>query len=363
MLGYYGVILRINLTEKNFWTERPHESIYEKYIGGKGLASHLLYELNPAGVDHLAPENCLIFATGPAAASSIWGGCRYGVFTKSPQTGLYAESYSGGKVPEAIDSTGYDAIIIHGQSAAPIVLEIHPGEVLFHEAGDLWGRETYETEDEALKRFTRNDRGYKKPGAVVIGPAAEKLVRFGVINNDYWRQAGRTGVGTVLGAKKVKAIVFQGDRSRPIFDKAGAQELAKKIAALGKDNPGVLGYKSFGTPQLVKVTNSNNCFPTRYWSEGKYDQWEQISADALNAKCDVQPKACLKCFMACGRHTTVKNGRHAGLVCEGPEYETIYAFGGLCMIDSIEEILYLNDICDRLGMDTITAGNLCAFAI
>lgn len=363
MSGYFGAILRVNLTEKQFRIEQPDKSLYEKYFGGKGLASYLLYELNPPGVNALDPGNCLILATGPATGSPIWGGSRYGVYTKSPQTGFYSESYSGGRVPEAIASTGFDAIVIQGQSAGPLVLEIHPDQVLFHEAADLWGLETYAIEEEAIKRFSRNDRGYKKAGTIVIGPAAENLVCFSTINNDFGHQAGRTGVGAVLGAKKLKAIVFQGDRVRSLFDLAAAQALAKRIASDAKGNPGVLGYKTFGTPQLVKVTNNNNCFPTRYWSEGRYDQWEQISAEALNSQCEVKPTACLKCFMACGRHTTVKSGRHAGLTCEGPEYETIYAFGGLCLIDSIEEILYLNDICDRLGLDTITAGNLCAFTV
>ena len=118
-----------------------------------------------------------------------------------------------------------------------------------------------------------------------------------------------------------------------------------------------------GTPSMVRIVNQAKAFPTRYWSEGYFDKWENISAEALHRQCRVQPRACAKCFIACGRMTTVLNGRHAGLKIEGPEYETIFAFGGLCMVDSIEEIAYLNDICDRLGMDTITAGNLCGFAI
>jgi len=360
MYGHYGKILKINLSEKKYWTESLEEEIYDQYLGGKGLASYLLYELNPAGIDPLHPDNCLIFATGPVTGSKIWGGCRYGVFTKSPQTGFYSESYSGGKVPEAIDSTGYDAVVIQGQCSEPAVLEIHPDGVVFHEAGELWGKETYETEDEVINRYKGS---FKKTGTVVIGPASENLVSFGVIKNDKWRSAGRTGVGTVLGAKKVKAIVFEGDRKRPVFNEDEVRNLAKQIAADGKDNPGVAAYKSMGTSQLVKVVNNANAFPTRYWSEGKYDKWENISADALNSRCDVKPNACLKCFMACGRMTTIKEGRHAGLKLEGPEYETIYAFGGLCMIDSIEEIAYLNDICDRVGIDTITAGNLCGFTI
>lgn len=363
MNGHYGKILKIDLTQKKYRTENLDETIYAQYIGGKGLASYLLYELNPPGVDPLDADNCLIFSTGPVTGSNIWGGCRYGVFTKSPQTGFYSESYSGGKVPEAIDSTGFDAIVIQGQAAGPMVLGIHPDEVVFHDAGDLWGKETYETEDEVIKRYRQTGQDFKKPGAVVIGPASEKGVCFGVIKNDHWRSAGRTGVGTVLGAKKVKAVLFQGNQKRPLFDAEKVRELARQIATEGKDNPGVQAYKTMGTSQLVKVVNTANAFPTRYWSEGKFDKWENISADALNTRCDVKPHACLKCFMACGRMTTVREGRHAGLKLEGPEYETIYAFGGLCQIDSIEEIAYLNDICDRLGIDTITAGNLCAFTI
>ena len=363
MNGHYGKILKIDLTQKKYRTENLDETIYAQYIGGKGLASYLLYELNPPGVDPLDADNCLIFSTGPVTGSNIWGGCRYGVFTKSPQTGFYSESYSGGKVPEAIDSTGFDAIVIQGQAAGPMVLCIHPDEVVFHDAGNLWGKETYETEDEVIKRYRQTGQDFKKPGAVVIGPASEKGVCFGVIKNDHWRSAGRTGVGTVLGAKKVKAVLFQGNQKRPLFDAEKVRELARQIATEGKDNPGVQAYKTMGTSQLVKVVNTANAFPTRYWSEGKFDKWENISADALNTRCDVKPHACLKCFMACGRMTTVMEGRHAGLKLEGPEYETIYAFGGLCQIDSIEEIAYLNDICDRLGIDTITAGNLCAFTI
>ncbi|MBW2613269.1 MAG: aldehyde:ferredoxin oxidoreductase, partial [Deltaproteobacteria bacterium] len=206
MKGQYDRILRIDVSRQKYWTETVDSTIYEKYLGGKGLASYLLYTLNPPEVDPLHADNCLIFATGPITGSRIWGSSRYGVYTKSPQTGLYSESYSGGRVPEAIDSAGYDAIVIQGESADPIVLGVHPDEVLFHPAADLWGQETYDTEDAILQRYSQPDKGFRKAGAVVIGPAAEKLVRFGVIKNDHWRSAGRTGVGTVLGAKKIKGL-------------------------------------------------------------------------------------------------------------------------------------------------------------
>jgi len=363
MYGFYGSVLRIDLSQETFRSEGLEEGVYQQYLGGKGLASYLLYRNNPAGVDPHHPDNCLIFATGPVTGSKIWGGCRYGVFTKSPQTGLYAESYSGGKAPEAIDATGWDAIVIQGESSVPTLLEIRPDGVLFHKAGDLWGKETHETEELVLKRFSQKETAYKKMGAVVIGPASENGVCFGVLNNDRWRQAGRTGAGTVLGAKKVKGIVFRGDRKRPVADDGAMGALAKRFAAISKEDPGVNAYKTLGTAQLVKIVNRANAFPTRYWSEGRYEKWENISAEALHSRCDVTPNACLRCFMACGRMVSIREGRHAGLQLEGPEYETIYAFGGLCQIDSIEEIIYLNDICDRQGMDTITAGNLCAFTI
>lgn len=364
MYGFFGRILQVNLSENNYEIVEIEESIYKKYLGGKGLGSYLLTRYNPPGVDPMGADNHLIFATGPVTGSKIWGSCRYGVFTKSPQTGFYSESYAGGKVPEAINATGYDAIIVVGKSEKPVVIEINPDGAFFHDAQGLWGKETYETEREVTRLFSRKaNQAYKRVGAVVIGPAAEKLVRFSVVNNDFWRQAGRSGVGTVMGSKMVKAIIFQGSRKRPLADVDQVGTLAKKFSAISKDNPGVNAYKSMGTPQLVKVLNAANAFPTRYWSEGKYEKWEEISADALHRRCDVTPNACLRCFMACGRMTTVKSGRHAGMTLEGPEYETIFAFGGLCQIDSIEEIVYLNDICDRLGMDTITAGNLCGFTI
>ncbi len=363
MDGFYGRILKVDLSEKKYSIEPVRDDILEKYLGGKGLASYLLVELNPPGVDPLDPANCLIFATGMVTGSTIWGSCRYGVFTKSPQTGLYSESYAGGKVPEAIDSTGFDAIVIQGQSAVPTVLAINPEGVDFHEAGDIWGMDTFKAEDTVSERFGRSDAGFKKSGAVVIGPAGENLVCFAVIENDYWRSAGRTGVGAVMGSKRLKAVVFQGDRKRSHYDADAVRAFSKKISLEGKDNPGAKAYKSMGTTMMVKIMNDAGAFPTRYWSEGKCEHWEKINADALHERCQVTPRACLKCFLACGRMTTVQQGRHAGLKLEGPEYETIYAFGGLCLIDSIEEIAYLNDICDRLGMDTISAGNLCAFAI
>jgi aldehyde:ferredoxin oxidoreductase len=188
-------------------------------------------------------------------------------------------------------------------------------------------------------------------------------VRFACIENNYWRSAGRTGMGAVMGSKNVKAIVFHGDAQCEIANPELLKSLIKSLSEKSKDNPGVKGYKTYGTTQMVRTMNGAKTFPTKYWSEGSFDKWEQISGDALISSFDVKSKACPNCFLACGKLTTVKEGRYIGLTVEGPEYETIYSFGGLCCIEQMDEILYLNDLCDRLGIDTITAGNLAALAI
>ena len=363
MYGFYGRILVVDLTAKRFSIETVDDAILGAFLGGKGLGSYLLWTRNPPQVDPFSPDNHVILATGPLCGSLVWGGSRYGVFSKSPQTGLYAESYAGGRVPEAIDAAGYDAVVIHGQSNVPTVLEIDPDGVTFHQADKLWGMDTHQTEKAVLKRFSVPGKSRVKTGALVIGPAGENQVCFSVIENDYWRSAGRTGIGAVLGSKQIKAMVFRGGRRRIPADGNGLRTFAKAMARAGKNDTQVAAYKNKGTAMMVKIMNEAGGFPTRYWSEGTYDRWEAIGSDALHERCHVKPRACLKCFMACGRLTTVRHGRHAGLKLEGPEYETIYAFGGLCAIDRIEEIAYLNDLCDRLGMDTITAGNLCGLAI
>jgi aldehyde:ferredoxin oxidoreductase len=363
MKGFYNRLLFIDVGEKTFTVEPIEDDLLKKCLGGKGLASFLLLAHNPARVDPLGPDNRLIFATGPVAGSSVWGSCRHGVYTKSPQTGFFSESYAGGTVAEHMASTGYDAVIIYGAAQRPVWLEITAETVEFHSAIDLWGRDTFATED-AVKQSVREMRPeVKKCGVVTIGPAGENRVCFAVIENDYWRSAGRTGVGAVMGSKMIKAVAFHGDRKKEWADADQLTNFCREFARRNKDNPGVKAYKTKGTPMLVDIMNDVGGFPTRYWHKGRSENRHGFNADALHVRCEVKPHACLKCFMACGRLSVVKAGRHKGLKVEGPEYETIYAFGGLCEVGDIEEIVFLNDVCDRLGMDTITAGNLAAFTI
>lgn len=363
MFGFHNTALRINVSQKSFELLILKDEILRRKLGGKGLATHLLLEHNPPKTDPFGPDNHIIFATGPVAGTSVWGSCRHGVFTKSPQTGFFSESYSGGKAADQMASTGFDAVMIHGVSDDPVWLEVFNGTVHFHSADNLWGLDTFKTEDLVKEWIKQNRPEAKKCGVVCIGPAGENRVSFAVIENDYWRSAGRTGVGAVMGAKKIKAIAFWGNRQKETAAPDLVQKFSKSLAREAKNNPGVKAYRAKGTPMLVDIVNDAGGFPTRYWKKGQSSHIDGINAAALHERCSVIPHSCAKCFIGCGRLATVKSGRHKGLRIEGPEYETIYAFGGLCEISSIEEIAYLNDLCDRLGMDTITAGNLAGLAI
>jgi len=358
MKGFFQRILRVDLTNRSSREEALDEAVLGRYLGGKGLATHLLLQNNPAGVDPFAPQNHIVLALGPASDTPLYGSCRHGIFSKSPLTGLYAESYSGGSLAIPMSRSGYDAVVIGGAADRPLWLEISDTAVNFHDAADLWGRDTFETEAEIRKRAAA-----EKPGTMVIGPAGENRVRIAVVKNDGWRVAGRGGLGAVFGSKNLKAVAFHGSRSRPVAQPAALKQHARDMLARLKDHAATQAYRNLGTPMMVNILNKAGAFPTRYWSEGRFAQFESINADSMQARFKVSPKACRTCFMACGKQIEVKDGRHQGLRLEGPEYETIYAFGGLCMIDRIDEIAHLNDLCDRLGMDTISAGNLAAFAI
>lgn len=358
MKGFFNKVLWIDLPDRTFQAEDMDNNTLRKTLGGKGLATHLLLKKNPEGVDPFSPENLVILALGPVSDTRIYGSSRYGLFTKSPQTGLYSESYSGGHVAEHMSRCGYDAFVLKGSSDVPVYLEISDQGVKFHDAQHLWGRDTYETED-----TVKDELELTKCGILSIGPAGENKVTFAVVENNYWRSAGRTGVGAVLGAKKIKALAFHGEQQRQVADVDGLNAFVKEIMAAGKGNKGVEAYRNFGTPMMVGLNNSLGAFPTRYWHEGSMEGWEHLSAERMQDQLKPSPKACARCFMACGKLSEVHDGRHKGLIIEGPEYETIYAFGGLCLIKDLREVAYLNDVCDRLGLDTISAGNLCAFAM
>lgn len=358
MHGFYNRVLHIDVGNQTWRSEQVPDEVLALYLGGKGLAAYLLERNAPAGVAPLAPENPLIVAVGPASGSGLAPASRFGLYCKSPLTGIFAESYAGGHVAPKIKATGYDAIVVQGAAAEPAYLEISDQGVTFRDAAPFWGLDAYAAE-EALEK----DVSVAGAKAIVIGPAGEKGVAFAVVANDHGRQAGRTGTGAVMGSKRLKGIVFHGQATCALHDPEGVRAYDRQMREMGKDNPAAKAYRTVGTPMVVALANRAGAFPSYYWSAGTVPHWERISGDALVERFHPRSKACYRCFFACGKVTTVPEGRHAGLTVEGPEYETIYAFGGLCGIDDLAEIAYLNELCDRLGVDTITAGNLAGLAI
>jgi len=358
MNGVFGKILNIDCGAGRCMEEAVEDPIYEQYLGGKGLSSFLLLKKNPPGIDPLSSRNKLILATGPANGFPVWGANRYAAFTKSPLTGIYSEAYSGGKAFLHIARTGYDAFVFDGTCDDWKYIEVDNGNVDFKDAAFLLGKDSLESEKILKEKY----KG-QKAGILTIGPAGENLVKFAYINNDFGRCLGRTGVGAVMGSKKIKAMVFIGDREKKAADKDVLKEFWKKQSELGLKHPVFKAYRKLGTPMMVDITSTVEAFPSRYWQQGTVPHIDKINADALNEECEVKAGACTYCFISCNRFTTVKSGRHKGLRLDGPEYETIGAFGGLNMVEDIKEVAYLNDVCDRLGIDTITAGNVTAFAI
>jgi aldehyde:ferredoxin oxidoreductase len=256
-----------------------------------------------------------------------------------------------------MSALGYDAIVLQGASSNLIFLEIDGGAVRFHDASFLRGKDALETERMLREQYEGN------AAVLTIGPAGENLVKYAYVNNDQGRCLGRTGVGAVLGSKRVKALVLFGEHKKTADDPELLHRFQREILGKGKNSPSTAAFQAYGTSMIVDLTCHVEAFPSRYWQEGTVSHVEDINGEALMRTCDVEPKACGHCFIKCIRSTSIRDGRHKGLKVDGPEYETIYAFGGLNEVADIREIAYLNDMCDRLGMDTITAGNVTAFAI
>jgi aldehyde:ferredoxin oxidoreductase len=357
MKGFFNRLLRVDLTRRLFQYESLSDETLARTLGGKGLGSHLLTGENPPGVDPLAPENRFILAVGPATGTTLWSQSRFAAFSKSPATGGFAESYCGGTLAPQLKGCGVDAVILEGRSEGLTFLLIGENGVSFSDAAAFAGVDTARTEEALLRLSPAGAR------AMTIGPAGERLVRFACVKSDRWRSLGRCGLGAVLGAKNVKGVSFAGRARAEVADAGLLRECTRRIARAGRESPTTALYRKYGTPLQVAVTNAHQCFPTRYWQSGRFARWEELSGDALLERFDVKPHPCPNCFLACTKSTRVKSGRHQGLEIEGPEYETIYALGGLNEVDSLEEVAYLNDVCDKLGLDTMSAGNIAGFAV
>ncbi len=350
--GYAGRILEVDLASRTHAFKPLDEETARLYIGGKGYGTRLLYDRTPAGIDPLGPENPLIFATGPLNGSVAPQSNRFAVVCKSPLTGGIGNAACGGSFAYGMKRAGIDVLVLEHCSETPVRLEIDgdKNEVRFLDASDLWGKGTYATQ-EAL--------GKKKYHAV-IGPAGENMVLYaGIVSNE--RIAGRTGVGAVMGSKKLKAISVSGSRRLDMDDEEKFKEYTKWVREMFRDHP-VLGekLKRYGTAGIVNTTNARNILPTHNFRYGHHADAMNISGEYMEDHDLTGVKSsCIHCPVTCGRDVELEG---VGRV-KGPEYETVALLGTNLEILDLKKIEEWNYLADDLGMDTISLGAVLSFTM
>ncbi len=343
--SYNGEVLRVNLTERTINTEPLDMEKAVKYIGGRGLGTRMLLDEGCAAVEPLSPENKLIYITGPMTGTAVPTGGRYMVVTKSPLTGMIACSNSGGVWGAILKYAGWDAIVVEGKADAPVYLEINDHEVTLHDASDLWGKKSLETESILKERHT----GYS---VLNIGPAGENQALLAAIMNDGDRAAGRSGVGAVMGSKNLKAIVVKASKTE--IDphdvdalRTAAVDCIKKLRANGVTGEGL---PTFGTAVLVNIINNIGAMPTKNWQESYYPEADSFSGETMKDTSLVKNHACHRCPIGCGRVVKLQDGNVVG----GPEYEPLWAYGANCGNSDLDSINKANEVCNEMGLDAIS---------
>ncbi len=356
MYGYAGTILRVDLSNATIRKEPLSKSLAENFIGGRGFVAKMLYDEIPSGIGPYDPENMLIAATGPLTGHFLPASGKTHFGTKSPATGGYADSNMGGHFGPQMKYAGYDVLVITGRAISPSYLFINDDTVEIRPATEYWGQGSITTE----KNF-KNHLGDDYQ-VITIGPAGEKRVRYACISHDFGRQAGRTGVGAVMGSKNLKAIAVKGTGSIPVADLKKAYAKGKQAYQKVMAKPGFKGWTPEGTAGITNWTNEVGVFPTRNFQTSHAGHYKNINGEAILNRLKITDKGCFGCPTPCGKygHTQTKLG---SAYVEGPEYETIALFGGNCVLKTIEEVAYANYLCDELGIDTISAGVVIGWAI
>ena len=356
MFGYMGKILRVDLTSGNITEESPKEEDRKMFLGGSGLATKYLFDEVPKGADPLGPENELIFMAGPLTGTESPSAGRYCVVTKSPLTGFWGEANSGGNWGVYLKISGFDGIIFKGISPKPVYLVIDDGKAELRDAKHLWGKGVSETD-----RLIKEELG-EDCDVAVIGIAGENLVRYAAIINDVHRAAGRCGVGMVMGSKRLKAVAARGTQEIRIANKDAFSEISKRNYDLVNESMLKITLETYGTAMVTDLVNVRGGFPTRNWQTGVFPDIDKISGITLESTLLVDRKHCYACPISCCRVSVVKSGPYA---CkgEGPEFETIGAFGAMCALENLEAITLAHNLCDDYGLDVVSAGSTIAFAI
>ena len=358
MHGYHGRILNVNLSSGQVAIETFDETFAKQYLGGNGFAIRLLYERLAAGIDPLAPENVIVFAVGPTTDTTVPGATRCCAGTKSPLTGLFFDTTFGGMFAAVQKRSGFEAIAITGRAAEPVYLLVHEEGAEIKPAGDLWGRYTQET------NHTIRDREGGNVEVCAIGPAGENQVRFACAVHTWDKSrdgvAGRGGLGAVMGSKHLKAVAVSGKRKTSVADPEAIKTLLSETREPMK--VGTAALKNYGTTILVNMVNKIGALGVRNLQTEWYDKADAISGETYKAAYFDKDTTCFKCPVACGKDFHVDDGEYAGTRWKMPEYETIFALGS--MLDNAHKgsIVKANELCDQLGMDTISLGVTLAFA-
>lgn len=369
--GYTGKILHVNLTTRSIEVETPDESFYRDYIGGSLMGLYYLWKFAPQGIDALSPDNVLTFALSAPTGLPVSGQSRCTATCKSPSSGGAADSQAGGFWPAELKFAGYDAVVIRGASEEPVYLSIINGEAKLHDAAHLWGKMTLEV-DEILKKEL-ND---KKIEIAQIGISGEKLANFACVMNMSNRAWGRTGIGAVMGSKKLKAIVVRGSERVTPANKEAVMALSKR-GPKELEPTGMDSFGKYGTIGIVTGQHGAGGLPTNNFNSGVMASledaakiggerlYDELLRGVAEEKQDRKGRdTCYACIVRCKR---VVESEYAGkkLIPEygGPEYESIATFGSYCGVNDLHAGTYANQLCNAYGVDTISCGATIAWAM
>lgn len=356
--GFMGKILWVDLSKKQLKDEPLDEKMGREFLGGYGLGARILFSRQKAGVDPLGPDAILGIVTGVLTGTDALGGSRYVMVGKSPLTGGWGDANAGGSVGPYLKFAGYDAVFFTGISDKPVYLLIDNGKAELKDASNLWGKDSFETQD-----ILREAHG-KDLEVACVGPAGEKVALVAAVMNNKGRAAGRSGLGAVMGSKKLKAIAVKGNMKVPVADADASKEMRKK--QLANINPRSQMIGAYGTPFLFNMSCEGDDAPCKNWAGVAtidFPKYQDISGEPVKAQQE-KKFACWHCPIGCGGIMKAGTGDYqyeAG--AHKPEYETLAMFGSNCLNNNLASIIKVNDICNRYGIDTISAGACIAFTI
>ncbi len=355
MNGYMGKLLRVDLSQGRLWDEPVKEEDARGFVGGSGLAARLIFDMVSANTDPLGPQNPLVFMTGPFVGTAVPSSGRYSVCALSPLTRIWGEANSGGFFGPELRFAGYDGVVITGCSDKPVWLSIVEGKPLLHDASNIWGSDSYKTQE-----MVRQALGDDKVRVACIGAGGENKAKMAAVMNDHGRTAGRTGMGAVMGSKKLKAIGVRGQAKIPLAEPDQLKTLARDIIADLADAILPRALRLAGTAGTVDSMIMYGDMPARYYQQGNWDNASNLSGVVMVEQYQNRTYACYRCPIGCGRETRApKYGLERA---DGPEYETISAFGSLMMVDDLQAVIYAGHLCNVHGLDTISTGCTIALA-